>query len=288
MARRVPVAVVMKDDAAATPAPARGALRARILSALVLAPLALFCVWAGGAAFALLIALAVIVMIHEWSSLSEPGAPVRAAWPSGVVLLALVACAALARIDVAAGLGLAGLAVVAGAALLRRAAPLWPPLGLLYLGVPAVALVWLRASPQGAAVVLWTLLLVWAVDIGAYAVGRTLGGPRLAPRISPGKTWSGLFGGMAAGGLAGGAAGFYLGLGPAVGLAGLGAGLAVLEQMGDLAESAFKRRWHAKDAGNLIPGHGGLLDRLDGLLAVAPAIALLVWWRLAQGGTGLL
>jgi phosphatidate cytidylyltransferase len=183
--------------------------------------------------------------------------------------------------------GLAAVAVAVGVAALggrswAHGRPmLWPALGLVYLSVPAAALIWLRGGPDGAKIVFWILLVVWAVDIGAYAAGRGIGGPRLAPRISPGKTWAGLAGGMAAAGLVGGGGGVLLGLGGAVALAALGAVLAVVGQAGDLAESAFKRHFHAKDSGRLIPGHGGLLDRLDGLLAVAPVVALLVWWRLA-------
>lgn len=133
----------------------------------------------------------------------------------------------------------------------------------------ALALVWLRADATvGLANVLFLLVVVWASDIGAYAAGRLVGGPRLAPRISPGKTWSGAAGGLLAAAVVGAIAG-------RLGGAGVAAALSVLEQVGDLAESAAKRRAGVKDSGALIPGHGGLLDRLDGLLGAAPAAALL-------------
>ena len=266
-----------------------GAFWPRAASAVVLAPMAIGCVLAGGGVFAALVALCACLMSYEWSRLSEPGAAERAAILNGAVLVGMVILAYAGRPAEAALLGIGGVGLVAGAAWLRRSSVLWPVLGLLYIGVPSVALVWLRVGPeQGARLILWTLVLVWAVDTGAYAVGRTFGGPRLVSRISPGKTWSGLAGGVAAGALAGFVGGAWLDVGAPPALAGLGVLLACLEQGGDLAESAFKRRWRAKDAGHLIPGHGGRLDRLDGLLAVAPAVALLAALRTAQGAPGLL
>ncbi|MDP6952500.1 MAG: phosphatidate cytidylyltransferase, partial [Alphaproteobacteria bacterium] len=116
----------------------------------------------------------------------------------------------------------------------------------------------------------------WATDSGAYAFGRLIGGPRLAPRVSPGKTWAGLFGGMLSAAIVGFGIASYYALGVAI-MAGLvAAGLAALAQAGDLFESWLKRRRGMKDAGNLIPGHGGLLDRVDGMMTATPALALLL------------
>jgi phosphatidate cytidylyltransferase len=149
--------------------------------------------------------------------------------------------------------------------------------GFPYLGLAAVALPWLRASPDaGLPNTLFVLAIVWASDIGAYLIGRLAGGPKLAPSLSPGKTWSGAAGGLAGAVLAaiGVATCFSPGFSSSH-VAGVAIGLGTISQAGDLLESALKRRFGVKDSGRIIPGHGGLLDRLDALLAVAPAAALL-------------
>ena len=145
--------------------------------------------------------------------------------------------------------------------------------GLLYLAVVLGCLMWLRADPAaGRRDLLLLLAIVWAADIGAYVAGRAIGGPRLAPRISPGKTWSGTAGGLLAAGLVGlvVARGWD---GRAWAGAALGLLLGVASQLGDLSESWVKRRCGVKDSGRLIPGHGGVLDRLDGVLLAAPVLA---------------
>ncbi|WP_408606101.1 phosphatidate cytidylyltransferase [Elstera litoralis] len=150
---------------------------------------------------------------------------------------------------------------------------------LYTIGFPVISIsctcwVWLRVMPDGREMVLWLMGVVWATDTGAYFVGRMIGGPRLAPTISPNKTWAGLIGGMAA------AAGIAALIGSAVGGSGavlaLWGGLAVVAQTGDLAESALKRHAGVKDSGRMIPGHGGILDRVDGLMPVALVLVLLV------------
>jgi phosphatidate cytidylyltransferase len=147
--------------------------------------------------------------------------------------------------------------------------------GLAYILPAAVALLWLRApEPGGFGAVLFVLCVVWASDIGAYMVGRLVGGPKLAPAVSPGKTWSGACGGLVAAALVGVAAAKLAGGAPRAALISAAA-LGVVAQAGDLLESALKRHFGVKDSGHLIPGHGGLLDRLDAVLLAAPAAALL-------------
>jgi phosphatidate cytidylyltransferase len=165
---------------------------------------------------------------------------------------------------------------------LTRGRPLLRVLAVAYSLAAVVALLWLRHQPgDGRETIIWIVACIWATDIGAYAVGRMAGGAKLAPRISPGKTWSGLVGGMAWAAVASSALGYAFGLGHTFTLAAIGAGLAVVGQIGDLLESAVKRLAGVKDSGTLIPGHGGLLDRVDGLLAVLVAVALV---RLIVGG----
>jgi phosphatidate cytidylyltransferase len=155
-------------------------------------------------------------------------------------------------------------------------------LAIAYSMAALVALLWLRHQPaDGRETILWLVACVWATDIGAFVVGRTAGGAKLAPRISPGKTWSGLIGGMAWAAVASAAMGYAFGLGHSIELAVTGAILAVVGQCGDLLESAAKRRAGVKDSGTLIPGHGGLLDRIDALMAVLVVVALT---RLVMGG----
>jgi phosphatidate cytidylyltransferase len=151
----------------------------------------------------------------------------------------------------------------------------WLGVGLIYAGLPALALLWLRAAPDGLALVIWTMGIVWATDIFAYFAGRAIGGPKLLPSVSPKKTWAGLVGGMAGAAVASVAVANTYGWTTApVALAFAGALLAVIAQSGDFFESWLKRRAGVKDSGSLIPGHGGVMDRVDGLIPVSCAVAL--------------
>jgi phosphatidate cytidylyltransferase len=249
------------------PGPARSRswadLRLRVLSTLVLVPIALGCLWLGGWAWAALVAVGALGLVAEWLALCH-----LPLWSPRTLLLpwpVVIACVLTALVQVPAALVL--IALWTGWiwwGTRRRAVAL----GVAYIGLPAVALVWLRGdSVIGRDNVLFLLLVVWATDIAAYVVGRLVGGPRLAPSISPGKTWSGAIGGFFGAILVGCAAGLA-----AIPLA---AGLSLVAQAGDLLESGIKRRFGVKDSGRLIPGHGGLLDRLDGVLTAAPTAALL-------------
>lgn len=271
-------------------------LRLRILSALVLAPVALAAAWAGGWYFAALLAAAALVMAQELTRLlyvtsgADHGGPPGAA--AGLSLAALL-------VIVLATAGLPGTALAAAGAALAfalanrswRGLDLSPALfAYPYLLLPLIALVWLRADPQfGLIVVFWLLATVWAIDICAYFVGRFVGGPKLAPRISPKKTWAGLIGGMAGAVAVGIGTALWVGTGSIVLLALVGILMTVLEQAGDFIESALKRRAGVKDSGTLIPGHGGILDRVDGLVAVALGAAVLALLHdAAQPGAGVL
>jgi len=149
----------------------------------------------------------------------------------------------------------------------------WMVAGFAYALVPALALLWLRdRAPQGLELIFWVFIVTWTTDIGAFFAGRAIGGPRLAPGISPNKTWAGLIGGMVSAGLAGWAWTQYVML--PVSLIWLAPAFAAAAQGGDLFESWLKRRAGAKDSGSMLPGHGGILDRLDGLVVVATLTAL--------------
>ena len=268
-------------------APPDKSLRLRILSAAVLIPPVVAAAYAGGWAFVFLVGLAVVFLANEWDRLCG-GEGVRG-------ILALLHAGVLLAAVLLAGAGLflaASGIVVLGAAGTALLAPqlgrggLWPAAGLLYFAAAALALLWLRAEPgAGQQSILWLLAVVWATDVGAIAAGRSLKGRRLAPRISPAKTWSGLTGGLAAAGFVGAAAAWITELASLAVLVIVSIGLALVSQLGDLAESAVKRHYGVKDSGALIPGHGGILDRVDGLLLAAPVAAVLA---LVNGGSALL
>ncbi len=218
----------------------------------------------------MLAAISGILMAWEWTRLclGQFGA-------AGVVLGLMAVAVAVCGVSNPA----IALAVIISAAVI---APLvqrtsgrsmaWMAGGAFYLGLPQLALLWLRG--QGAPPLFWLLLVVWATDIGAYAAGRAIGGPKLWPSVSPKKTWAGLLGGMVAAAAAGAGVAHYSGASVVL-LAGISAALAVVAQAGDLAESSVKRYFGVKDSSGLIPGHGGVLDRLDGLLAASPVVAVL-------------
>jgi len=258
----------------------RAGLVLRAASALVLAPVAVGATLLGGPAFDLLIAAGAGVLVWEWGRLCGEGRFGRAGTALLGFVLATVLAASLSLVASAVALTLGGALVVDRVAVAQGDPhPHWRGAGVLYVGVPAAALLWLRDVAHGDRLVLWLFIVVWATDIGAYAVGRLVGGPRLAPRLSPHKTWAGLGGGIAAAAAAGAAAARGFASADAAILTVLSAVLAVVAQIGDLVESAVKRHFKVKDMSSLIPGHGGLFDRVDGLLAAAPAVALvqLIW-----------
>ena len=257
-------------------------LKSRVASALLLAPLVLAVLYVGYPAFDLLVAAAVAVMAWEWARLCSRG---RFGLSGFVFTATVVAAVGVAAIGLhgTAILLLPGGALLVGALVAMRSGrtALWTAAGVLAVGITGIALVWLRAAPDGLAIALWFLVAVWTTDIAAFFVGRAIGGPRLAPSISPNKTRAGLAGGVAGAAIWSALWALWTDAGQAGTLALVGAGTAVLAQLGDLGESLVKRRFGAKDAGTLIPGHGGLLDRVDGIMGAAPIVALSI--ALAEG-----
>ena len=252
-----------------------------------MAVVALATIHVGAWAFGLCVAAGAAVLCWEWARLCYAGGLAKV--PGQVLLAAILIAIALAvfgRAEFALAAVLAAAVVVYVLGMRGEVDPTWMGAGALYIGLPTVALVWLRGDVHGEAIVLWLMLSVWATDTGAFFVGRAFGGPRLAPRISPKKTWAGLVGAMASAGAVGAIAGALCEGAPRPApLAAAGAVLAVVAQMGDLGESWVKRRFGAKDSSHLIPGHGGLFDRVDGLLAAAVLVAA---WQLATDGGGIL
>jgi phosphatidate cytidylyltransferase len=259
-------------------------LKKRAISAAVLGPGALLCIWLGAMPWTALMAVAIAGLVWEWVHLCGMR---NRDWPGMAVPVAVfIACtfAVFQMTGVALGLLAIGfLATWGGAQWMRRrdgrpAPAAWLAFGVLYIGIAGIALIELRHDNEaGRDNVLFLIAVVWASDIGAYVFGRLIGGPKLAPSISPGKTWSGAVGGLLCCMVVGALAATWATPFPddtlkATIIAGV---LGIATQLGDLLESAFKRHFDVKDSSALIPGHGGLLDRLDGLLAAAPVAALL-------------
>lgn len=270
-------------NAAMAPQPRSGWARdllPRLLSAIVLAVVAGAALWWTTWSFAALVAAAALVLAWEWSRLCGEARFGLAGVTQALCLFVIVAAATVG--DFALAWGLVPFAIAAAWLASSRgglAQPGWGAFGPLYVGLPCIALIWLRHDDDaGRALVLWLFLAVWAADIGAYFVGRAVGGPKLAPRISPGKTWSGLGGAVVASAATGLGVGAAVALPQPAAMLGLAGGvLAIVAQIGDLVESAIKRRFGVKDSSGLIPGHGGLFDRVDGLMAAAAALALWQW-----------
>lgn len=257
-------------------------LKVRILSALVLLPVALGSIYLGGIVYTGLILLAVLVAQAEWVRLVAPGA---VGWIHGAALAALILEAfAVLLFGFLAGIGVVVAAALVLVILIGSAGAkggIGIAAGVVYIGTTMAATLWLRAVPEiGLGLTCFLFAAVWATDIGAYGTGRSIGGPKLARRLSPNKTWSGLIGGMISAAIAGVLVAVGFGAGFPIVAALLAACLALIAQLGDLGESALKRRAGVKDSGALIPGHGGVLDRIDGLMSAAPALAL---WHLAVG-----
>jgi phosphatidate cytidylyltransferase len=263
----------------------------RVASAVVIGPAALAAAWFGGWPYLVLIAIGVAMLAIEWGGMSAPVSPTRVA--AAVAAAVLVAVFVGYRGHFEWAWGVIVVASAAAAVIARGVAerPADAAYGVLYIAPAALCLVWLRGTNQGNWWLMMLFAATWAADIGAFAVGSMLKGPKLWPRFSPNKTWSGFFGGLLAATLAAvgvetlpdllqmyfpnvlaGLRPFQLNVWAAASI-GLAVGLATMA--GDLWESALKRRFGVKDSGDLIPGHGGLLDRVDGLMFAVVVMAAL-------------
>jgi phosphatidate cytidylyltransferase len=270
--------------------PGSGELALRVGSAVMLAPIAVGIAYVGGWAFVAFWGVAAVLVLWEWTTLVS-GADRRGVLIAGgaavVIAVVLTGAAGNAVTGVHPARLLGALTVLAmgalgSAALAPRDRRFFVAAGIPYAGALAVAPIVLRSDVgYGFLAMILLFAVVWTTDILAYFVGRAFGGPKLAPRISPKKTWSGAIGGTLA------AVAAAVGIALAVDLAGIGAiacvalALSIVAQAGDLFESALKRRFGVKDSSHLIPGHGGLMDRLDGFVAAAALAALIGF---ARGG----
>jgi phosphatidate cytidylyltransferase len=276
---------VTEGEAAPAAAGEQGSrnLLMRVMAALVLAPLAIAIAYAGGWLWTVLVTLTAIGLYVEWLSIVGAARETRVV-ASGVAALAVAGlCLAAGRIDVALPALVIGLLA---AGLLSPQRRLWTVTGFFYAAAAQIASVLVRLDPTyGFVALILILLVVWVTDIGGYFAGRGFGGPKLWPRISPKKTWAGAIGGFAASLVV--AAGFAAaGLGKIGPLLAFGAALSVVSQLGDLFESAVKRRFGVKDSSHVIPGHGGLLDRLDGFVAAVVFAAIFGLLRGGADGVG--
>src|SRR4051812_22079920 len=255
----------------------------RIAAAAVLIPLAVAIAYAGGWLWTLLVTLAASGLFVEWLAIVGLAGAARVTVP-GVVALAIAGlCFAIGRLDATLIVLAVGFIAVVAIAPERRS---WAAAGFLYAAAAEIASVLVRLDPvKGFAALMFVLLIVWVTDSGGYFAGRGIGGPKLWPRVSPKKTWAGAVGGLAAS-LAVAASFAALNLGKMLPLLALAAFLSVISQLGDLFESAVKRRFGVKDSSQIIPGHGGLLDRLDGFVAAVAAAAILGFLRGGADGVG--
>lgn len=260
----------------------------RIASAIVLAALAVGAAIASPWAFLGLVVVGGGLVAWEWGRLTRGNGFDGTALISAVSIASIAIIVSVGRPDLAVFL-LAAAAAAIGFTTSPMASAGWAVGGLIYGAFPAAALMWLRVDPTlGAMAVLYLFAVAWTTDTASYAAGRLIGGPKLAPRISPKKTWSGFIVGTTTPALVGYAFATFLEDTSALALALVSVALALACQMGDLVESRVKRRFGAKDMSQLIPGHGGLLDRIDGLLFAAVLAGLIALRDPASPGHGLL
>lgn len=260
----------------------------RILAALVLIPLVLGAFLLGSPYSDLLLLLVVLVMAWEWSHLvlhSSVLSVVHIGFSSvvGLSLLSWIYCAPMRAVPITV-IGLAVSFLLGHLAQRKLSGSVWLVLGFLYSTLPILAFQLISARPDhGGVLAIWLLLVVWSTDTAAMAAGKAIGGPRLCPRVSPNKTWAGLLGGVVFAGMVGMIAALAFAYDRPVMLGLTAMLLACVAQAGDLLESLVKRHFGAKDSGQLLPGHGGILDRVDGLVTASPLLLVLLQWPLFEG-----
>ncbi len=271
----------MAPDPEAATKPKKSNLLTRVVSALVMLPIAIFVMLTGGLPFFILVTLLTILILSEWNGIVEDK-------PLSILVGVEVFCAVLLLFALNMGSPyllysfICSVVSVLVVAYLVKAKILWALTGFLYALVPSAAFLVINES-YGGAVILWMMILIWSMDTGAYFVGKNVGGPKMSPKISPNKTWSGLIGGAITAMIFGSIFGHYMKdadtliFNDATILLILSGLLALLSQIGDLAESAVKRAFKVKDSGSIIPGHGGVMDRVDGVLFVAPAVLMIAY-----------
>jgi phosphatidate cytidylyltransferase len=248
---------------------------ARLLSGLAMVAVVALATLSGTVTFALLVVCVSLIVSWEWGRLVHGP-------DMGILVAVQIGSAAVAGLLAASGLvGLGFLALPIGAILATLLSlgrnSFFSALGVFYAGLPAVALIWLRSDPDpwlGLLAVIFLIVVVATADTAAFLCGRLVRGPLLWPGVSPNKTWSGFVGALLASGVVGAFFWFAVPGGSVLRLAATGVALAFVAQAGDLAESALKRRFGAKDAGSILPGHGGVMDRVDGLVVAASAVGL--------------
>lgn len=255
-----------------------GNLGLRLKTAAVLAPPVLAAMYFGSPWFDLIVMVAGGTMAWEWARICGSGRFGVSGWVMEAGVVCVISSHYVGGLGLSSALLLASIAAVAASqAVARPRHPLFHAAGMALIGLFCIAFLWLRAYPDyGRELVFWLVGAVWLTDTGAYLSGKTIGGPKMAPRISPNKTWAGLAGGAVAAVVW--SAGWLAWLdGAALAPYALAAVfLAILAQAGDLSVSVAKRRFGVKDSSNLIPGHGGVLDRLDGMLLTGPAAVLVM------------
>lgn len=258
--------------------PKKSNLFIRIISALIMLPIAIYIILAGGLAFVILLNVITVLILFEWNGICEKK-PFSILFVAQAISAMAMIWAIYVNSPYVIILSFESLAVIIVASIFSKAKKSWALLGYLYALIPTISFIMIMKG-SGGSVILWMMIVIWSMDTGAYFVGKNIGGPKMSPKISPNKTWSGLIGGTITAMILGW---LYVNYGRiemvslfenATILLLLSGLLALLSQMGDLAESAVKRKFGVKDSGAIIPGHGGIMDRIDGVLFVAPAVVI--------------